>query len=159
MERGYDATQKNLTPDIVPTNSVAFMVQILLKMDRPDLARQQLAALKSFAEDASIAQLAEAWVNLYMVIFCRSGAFCQEPDGSRLDEGRGPEISGGLLHFRGIGRQCIGKNPYGTSCLPIASGEVRRGRAIIAGGIEQGPERPGSARQPHRLLPPRRQTR
>lgn len=43
------------------------MIQILLKMDRPDLARQQLAGLKSWAEDAAIAQLAEAWVNLYMV--------------------------------------------------------------------------------------------
>ncbi|KAI9009165.1 coatomer epsilon subunit-domain-containing protein [Hyaloraphidium curvatum] len=45
---------------------VSFMIQILLKMDRPDLARQQLAQLRSWAEDATIAQLAEAWVNLYM---------------------------------------------------------------------------------------------
>ena len=48
-------------------SSVALMIQILLKMDRPDVARQQLAGLKSWAEDASIAQLAEAWVNIYMV--------------------------------------------------------------------------------------------
>jgi coatomer protein complex subunit epsilon len=38
----------------------------LLKLDRPDLAGQHLQQIKSWAEDASLAQLSEAWVSLHL---------------------------------------------------------------------------------------------
>ncbi|CAG8594740.1 8176_t:CDS:2 [Ambispora gerdemannii] len=43
---------------------VALIIQIYLQMDRVDLAKRELAATKSWAEDAMLAQLIEAWVGL-----------------------------------------------------------------------------------------------
>jgi coatomer protein complex subunit epsilon len=43
---------------------VALIVQIYLHIDRLDLARKEIAATKSWAEDATLAQLIEAWVDL-----------------------------------------------------------------------------------------------
>lgn len=45
--------------------SVALTVQIFLKLNRPNLAQQQVKQLKSWADDDTLAQLIEAWVNLY----------------------------------------------------------------------------------------------
>ncbi len=36
-------------------------------MDRLDLAKKELAAIKSWADDATLAQLVEAWVNVIHV--------------------------------------------------------------------------------------------
>ncbi|RKO92672.1 coatomer epsilon subunit-domain-containing protein, partial [Blyttiomyces helicus] len=44
---------------------VALATQIYLKLDRPDLARKEVEKLKTWADDASLAQLIEAWVNSY----------------------------------------------------------------------------------------------
>ncbi|KAG0298443.1 hypothetical protein BGZ96_012165 [Linnemannia gamsii] len=44
--------------------SVAVVVQIYLQMNRVDLARKEVEACKSWAEDAMLAQLMEAWVGL-----------------------------------------------------------------------------------------------
>ncbi|TPX42414.1 hypothetical protein SeMB42_g05130 [Synchytrium endobioticum] len=44
--------------------SVALAVQAYLKLDRLDLAKKEVASLKSWADDATLAQLVEAWVNL-----------------------------------------------------------------------------------------------
>lgn len=44
--------------------SVAVVVQIYLQMNRLDLARKEVEACKSWAEDAMLAQLMEAWVGL-----------------------------------------------------------------------------------------------
>ncbi|TPX34581.1 hypothetical protein SmJEL517_g02877 [Synchytrium microbalum] len=44
--------------------SVALAVQAYLKLDRLDLAKKEVAALKSWADDATLAQLVESWVNL-----------------------------------------------------------------------------------------------
>ncbi|KAG0362173.1 coatomer epsilon subunit-domain-containing protein [Gamsiella multidivaricata] len=44
--------------------SVAVVVQIYLQMNRVDLAKKEVEACKSWAEDAMLAQLMEAWVGL-----------------------------------------------------------------------------------------------
>jgi hypothetical protein len=37
-------------------------------MDRVDLAKKELAQIKTWADDATLAQLIEAWVNLSLVL-------------------------------------------------------------------------------------------
>ncbi|KAI8356862.1 coatomer epsilon subunit-domain-containing protein [Mortierella sp. GBAus27b] len=44
--------------------SVAVVVQVYLQMNRLDLAKKEVEACKSWAEDAMLAQLMEAWVGL-----------------------------------------------------------------------------------------------
>ncbi|CAG8614971.1 8620_t:CDS:2, partial [Diversispora eburnea] len=43
---------------------VALIIQIYLQLDRLDFAKRELAATKTWAEDAMLAQLIEAWVGL-----------------------------------------------------------------------------------------------
>ncbi|KAJ3105171.1 hypothetical protein HK100_003937 [Physocladia obscura] len=45
-------------------DAAALFVQALLLINRPDIARQEIATLKAWADDASLAQLAEAWCAL-----------------------------------------------------------------------------------------------
>ncbi|KAJ3156131.1 hypothetical protein HDU86_004099 [Geranomyces michiganensis] len=42
---------------------VALAIQCYLKLDRTDLARKEVEKLKTWADDATLAQLAEAWVS------------------------------------------------------------------------------------------------
>ena len=47
--------------------SEALGVQIYLKINRVDLAIKEIASIKTWADDASLAQMIEAWANLYVV--------------------------------------------------------------------------------------------
>ena len=51
--------------------SSALAVQIYLLMDRLDLARNEVASVKTWAEDALLLQMMEAWVDL-RVVSCQS---------------------------------------------------------------------------------------
>ena len=42
----------------------ALMVEILLKMDRPDVAEKTLRKMNEIEDDATLTQLAQAWVNM-----------------------------------------------------------------------------------------------
>lgn len=57
----------SLLADICISFSTALAVQIYLQMDRVDLARKEVAHAKSWAEDALLLQLMEAWVGLRVV--------------------------------------------------------------------------------------------
>ena len=48
-------------------DSLSLSVHALLKMSRVDLARQELARMKSIEDDATLTVLAEAWVDCYLV--------------------------------------------------------------------------------------------
>ncbi|KAI9337363.1 coatomer epsilon subunit-domain-containing protein [Zopfochytrium polystomum] len=64
-EEQTDDALRILSPFSKQIECVALTVQIYLKMNRPDLARKEVAAMKAWADDATMAQLVEAWTNLF----------------------------------------------------------------------------------------------
>ncbi|CAG8625117.1 13906_t:CDS:2 [Funneliformis caledonium] len=60
----YEEALKILVRHNKNLECVALIIQIYLKLDRLDLAKRELASTKTWAEDAMLAQLIEAWVGL-----------------------------------------------------------------------------------------------
>ncbi|XP_072938191.1 coatomer subunit epsilon [Epargyreus clarus] len=62
-EENYEAALKILH-GVQDTEMHAFVLQCLLAMHRPDLARKQLKTLQDIEDDSTVTQLAQAWLNL-----------------------------------------------------------------------------------------------
>ncbi|KAJ3073137.1 hypothetical protein HDU98_002173 [Podochytrium sp. JEL0797] len=61
----YDEVLAALNPFKKNLENLALFVQTLLKMNRLDLAKAEIATMKTWADDATLAQIIEAWVNLF----------------------------------------------------------------------------------------------
>ncbi|CAH1769063.1 1186_t:CDS:2 [Entrophospora sp. SA101] len=64
LEGLYEDALKVLIRHNKNLECVALIIQIYLQLDRLDLAKRELASTKTWAEDAMLAQLIEAWVGL-----------------------------------------------------------------------------------------------
>jgi hypothetical protein len=51
------------------TQSLGLRIHVYLLMNRLDLARKEIQVLKAKADDSALAQLIEAWVDLFTVRF------------------------------------------------------------------------------------------
>ena len=96
--------------------SVAVQIQLLLSIDRTDLAQAALDAAKRFADDSSIIQLAEAWVSL------RTGGAAYQQAFYTLDEltsGQAP--SSVVLNGKAVAQAVQGNAPEAEAALTEAS--------------------------------------
>ncbi|KAJ3038620.1 hypothetical protein HDV00_000464 [Rhizophlyctis rosea] len=64
-EGSYEEALRAVVQSPKHLECVALATQTYLKLDRPDLAHKEVEKLKTWADDATLAQLVEAWCNLY----------------------------------------------------------------------------------------------
>lgn len=104
---------KVLAPSRRNLECVALFVQTLLKMDRTDLARTEVTNLKTWSEDAPIAQLIEAWVGLKTGGDSYQQAFYIYEE---LGQSSAAQTAK-MLNGKAVANFCLGKNSEAESGL------------------------------------------